>query len=88
MSKDSTPSVTPRSQAFEQYQALYAQLLILIAAGKHDSIMGDDIRADADAPWYAMTDEERAYFNNVLDYEAHPISQTKSRRADTGAYDV
>lgn len=51
------------SAAYEEYVALHRQLVGLIAEGKDDGDVTpetDALRDRMDAPWYAMTEEERS----------------------------
>ena len=54
--------------AYEEYVALHRQLVVLIADGKDDGDLTpetDALRDRMDAPWYAMTEEERRKINDI-----------------------
>src|SRR5437899_3219973 len=48
-----------RSDPFTTYVALLLRLHQLYLEGKDDGPEGEAVRARMDAPWYAMTEEER-----------------------------
>jgi hypothetical protein len=62
------------SPAAHTYRELYDDLLRLIDAGLGDNDDADALRDQMDAPWYAMTEDERAEYSRPV-----PVPPGKSQ---------